>query len=63
MDMKKTEIATNQTQNCFKKTQKNFNGAIFINKDGKEIPITEAMIQNACKNLHDTWFSSNLRND
>lgn len=28
-----------------------FNGAAIIRDDGKEIPITEKMIQDACKNL------------
>lgn len=32
------------------------NGAAIIDEDGHEIPITEAMIQEACENLHDAWY-------
>lgn len=35
------------------KTQ--FNGAAVIDETGREIPITEAMIQEACENLAQSW--------
>ncbi len=32
-----------------------FNGAAVIDEQGREIPITEAMIQRACENLAESW--------
>lgn len=32
-----------------------FNGAAVIDEQGREIPITEAMIQRACENLAKDW--------
>ena len=62
MDMEQTETIINQQQyhnkHHNKEVEQDFNGAVFIGKDGNEIPITEAMIQNACNNLHDAWNSS-----
>ena len=34
--------------------QPNFNGAAIINEHGKEIPITEEMVQTACDELEDS---------
>ena len=34
--------------------QPNFNGAAIINEKGKEIPITEEMVQTACDELEDS---------
>jgi hypothetical protein len=34
--------------------QANFNGAAIINEQGKEIPITEEMVQTACDELEDS---------
>ncbi|MDA9566030.1 hypothetical protein N9R55_03045 [Porticoccaceae bacterium] len=34
--------------------QPNFNGAAIINEQGKEIPITEEMVQTACDELEDS---------
>jgi len=32
-----------------------FHGAAIIDEDGREIPITEDMIQRACEHLEDQW--------
>ncbi|EKF75150.1 hypothetical protein A11A3_05639 [Alcanivorax hongdengensis A-11-3] len=32
-----------------------FNGAAVIDEHGREIPITEAMIQRACERLEKSW--------
>jgi len=63
MDMEKTETITKHTLDYHKKSQMHFNGAVFIDKAGNEISITEAMIQNACKNLHEAWNSPQVQND
>ena len=34
--------------------QPNFNGAAIIDEHGKEIPITEEMVQTACDELEDS---------
>ena len=34
--------------------QPSFNGAAIINEQGKEIPITEEMVQTACDELEDS---------
>lgn len=39
-----------------------FNGAAIIDENGKETPITEAMIQKACKELDKQWcYPKNIR--
>lgn len=39
-----------------------FNGAAIIDEHGNETPITEAMIQKACKELDKQWrYPKNLR--
>ncbi|MZR61645.1 PA1571 family protein [Alcanivorax sp. DP30] len=37
------------------KPQSNFNGAAVIDEQGREVPITEAMIQQACESLAKNW--------
>lgn len=32
-----------------------FHGAAIIDEQGREIPITEAMVQRACRQLQDAW--------
>ena len=32
-----------------------FNGAALIDAQGREIPITEQMVQQACERLENTW--------
>lgn len=36
-------------------TTTEFNGAALIDEHGREIPITEAMVQQACKTLANSW--------
>ena len=36
--------------------QTDFHGAAVIDEQGRETPITEAMIQRACQNLEKTWY-------
>lgn len=36
-------------------SQSDFNGAAVIDEQGHEVPITEAMIQQACENLANDW--------
>lgn len=38
-----------------------FNGAALIDAQGREIPITEQMIQQACKRLENAWSYPNQR--
>ncbi len=32
-----------------------FNGAAMIDEEGREVPITESMIQRACEKLANSW--------
>lgn len=41
--------------------QHTFNGAALIDAQGREIPITEQMIQQACKHLESAWNYPNQR--
>ena len=36
-------------------SQNDFNGAAVIDEQGREVPITEAMIQQACETLAKDW--------
>lgn len=42
------------TQQSFSQ-QNSFNGAALIDAQGREIPITEQMVQQACERLEDVW--------
>lgn len=48
----------------FMKAEADFHGAV-VDEQGREIPITEAMIQHACKVLEHSWPSpwAQLRGD
>lgn len=41
--------------------QHTFNGAALIDAQGREIPITEQMIQQACEHLESAWNYPNQR--
>ncbi len=42
-----------EQQNKDKKTEKDFHGAAVIDQQGREIPITEAMVKKACEKLEE----------
>lgn len=55
-----TSNQTNSIANSIKSY--GFNGAAIIDENGKETPITEAMIQKACKELDKQWcYPKNIR--
>lgn len=46
-----------ESQLPFERAEPDFHGAAIIDDQGREIPITESMIQHACAVLERTWRS------
>lgn len=43
-------------QSSHTQTAPDFHGAALIDDQGREVPITEAMVQRACKKLEQSWY-------
>lgn len=44
------------TSNANRQQSSDFHGAALIDQHGREVPITEAMVQQACKHLENSWL-------
>ncbi|MDX1696221.1 MAG: hypothetical protein R3208_20825 [Ketobacteraceae bacterium] len=54
--IKPAQTAQTESEKAPATTKGNFNGAAVIDEYGNEVPITEEMIQTACRKLKNAWL-------